>query len=212
MPHAAIIDPLLLNALPHTHTGEAVLSALALSVEAAVSPEGSFFSRPFAMQAMHTIISSTIAFSCLPFPSEPLLNAQILSGIAHYNASPGLCSAMAHGSMGLFGCVSFGTLCAVYLPAIIRRSTGQYSEGYAAIASELGLKDTPEAIAALIEEYADMLGLPLKLCELERDKNAFLKKLPRLTARVAQCGEVAQIIPDDTQKKVEELFRHAYSK
>lgn len=46
MPHAAIIDPLLLNALPHTHTGEAVLSALALSVEAAVSPEGSFFSRP----------------------------------------------------------------------------------------------------------------------------------------------------------------------
>lgn len=212
MPHAAIIDPLLLNALPHTHTGEAVLSALALSVEAAVSPEGSFFSRPFAMQAMHTIISSTIAFSCLPFPSEPLLNAQILSGIAHYNASPGLCSAMVHGSTGLFGCVSFGTLCAVYLPAIIRRSTGQYSEGYAAIASELGLKDTPEALAALIEEYADMLGLPLKLCELERDKNAFLKKLPRLTARVAQCGEVAQIIPDDTQKKVEELFRHAYSK
>lgn len=180
MPHAAIIDPLLLNALPHTHTGEAVLSALALSVEAAVSPEGSFFSRPFAMQAMHTIISSTIAFSCLPFPSEPLLNAQILSGIAHYNASPGLCSAMVHGSMGLFGCVSFGTLCAVYLPAIIRRSTGQYSEGYAAIASELGLKDTPEALAALIEEYADMLGLPLKLCELERDKNAFLKKLPAL--------------------------------
>ena len=52
----------------------------------------------------------------------------------------------------------------------------------------------------------------VKLCELERDKNAFLKKLPRLTARVAQCGEVAQIIPDDTQKKVEELFRHAYSK
>lgn len=66
----------------------------------------------------------------------------------------------------------------MYLPAIIRRSTGQYSEGYAAIASELGLKDTPEALAALIEEYADMLGLPLKLCELERDKNAFLKKLP----------------------------------
>ncbi len=212
MPHAAIIDPALLNALPRAHVGEAVLSALALSVEAAISPEGSFFSRPFAMQAMHTVIDSTVAFSCLPFPSEPLLNAQILSGIAHYNASPGLCSAMAHGSMGLFGCASFGALCAAYLPAIIRGAEGRCAEGCAAIASELGLKGTPEALAELIEEYADMLGLPLKLCELERDKNAFLKKLPRLAARVAQCGEVAKLIPDDTQKKVEELFRRAYFK
>lgn len=211
MPHATIIDPALIKELPKLPTGDTVLSTIALSIEAAVSPSGSLFSRPFAVQALRTLLGSSVAFSCLPYPAEALLNAQILSGIAHYNSMPGLCSAMAHGSMGLFGKASLGALCSVYLPLVIRRSSGKYAEGYGSIAGEIGLKEsTPAALASLVEQYGDILGMPLKLCELERDKDTFLKKLPRLAGRVAQCSEVRQIIPKDTQKSVEELFRACY--
>jgi len=212
LPRYAILDEGLLPRCPEEEDSPGVLSAFAMAVEAIASPLSSPFTRPAALEALRLITGGVMAYSAAPARRGELLLAQCLAGMARFNSGQGLCTAMIRAGAAAFGpSIGFGQGAAIYLPAILRGWQGD-ANPYGHIARTLGLSSPgPEALAALMEEYGDMLGMPLTLEESGVERNAFLKRLSFAARQAASQPGISQLLGEEAQKKIEELYRSCYS-
>lgn len=208
MPNMTIIDPNMLPCSEDRAEALCVMSTFLLAIEASADPNCSSFARPMALESISIIAKSVLAHSYAPSLRSPLLYAQCLAGISHTNSVPGLCSALCRVSALTFGPASLGGLGAVFLPAVIRQD--KHQDKYLPAARAMGLKDAA-ALADAVQEYADMLGLPLYLKEMEVGKNTFLKILSKLSHRVLSVLPPNALPDKEPQKYVEQILRAAYS-
>lgn len=208
IPDIAIIDPGTLIYSSERDEAQSVLSTLVLAIEASLDESTASFVRPMALEAMRIIFQSVLAHFSAPSQRHPLLYAQCLAGIACSNSSAGLSSTLARATALTFGTVSFGELAAVYLPSVIRLDKEQ--SRYLPAAEAMGLNDGA-SLASVVEEYADMLGLPLSLKEMGAARNAFLKKLSKIAHRVLSTASTGVLPEKEPQKIIEQILRSAYS-
>ena len=207
MPDITVIDPLLTSCANDRQEALCVISTFALAIEAAANESCCSFARPLALEALRSIAGSVPVHSALPPRPAPLLYAQCLAGMAHANSAPGLCSALYRATSPEFGVVSLGAMSAACLPHIIRQDRRQ--KKYLPAAEAIGLKDAA-ALADAVEEYADMLGLPLTLRELGVNKNTFLKNLSRISHKAMPYLPAHALPEKEPQKHIEQILRGAY--
>lgn len=207
IPDMTIIDPNLLALSNVEKQAQCVLSTFVFAIEAAADIHAVSFVRPYALEAITLLSKSVFAHTCVPMDNTPLLYAQCLSGIAYTNSVPGLCSILCRTSM-TFGASSFGILAAAILPAVIRLDKNP--DRYTAAANAMGLSDAG-ALAEAVAEYADMLGFPLTLSEMGIGKNAFLKKLSKVSHSVLSMMPANTLDEKEPQKYIEKILRMAYS-
>lgn len=207
MPDVTVLDPELLCCCDERQEALGIMSALILAVESASVPDAGIFPRPLAVEALRIIAENVPAHSLLSTARPQLLYAQCLAGIAYTNSTPGLCSVLCRASAMCFGVQSLGNLGAIYLPQIIRKDS--YPEKYLPAATAMGLNHGTE-LASMIQEYADILGLPLYLKEMGVNKNTFLKKLSKISHNVLSVFSHANHMDSDTKKDIEQILRAAY--
>lgn len=208
MADIAIIDPALISSPDAEREAQCILSAFVLAIEAASQDGCSSFSRPIALEAIRLLAGGVPVHSALPYRPAHLLYAQCLAGMAHGNSPSGLCSTICLACSTAFGSAPFGSLGAIFLPEIIRRE--DCTEKHLASAQAMGLTDA-RSLADAVQEYADMLGLPLSLNELGISKNAFLKKLSKLSHRVVSLLPSPPDGEKEAQKQVEQILRSVYT-
>lgn len=207
MPDVTILDPEMLCCCDERQEALGIMSALILAVESASVPDAGIFPRPLAVEALRIIADNVPAHSLLSAARPQLLYAQCLAGIAYTNSAPSLCSVLCRASAICFDVQSLGNLGAIYLPQIIRMDS--YPQKYHPAANAMGLNDADE-LASLIQEYADILGLPLHLKEMGVNKNTFLKKLGKISHNALSAFSHADHMESDAKKDIEQILRAAY--
>lgn len=207
MPDIAVIDPVMPSCSNDRQEALCVISAFTLAIEASAHESRGSFTRPLALEAIRTIAGSVPAHSSVPAKPAPLLYSQCLAGIAYANSSHGLCSSLYRAAALHFGIRSLGAMSAACLPWIIRQDRRQ--KRYLSAAEAMGLKDAA-ALADAVEEYADMLGLPLTLREMGVNKNAFLKNLSKISHRALPFLPSDALPEKEPQKHIEQILRAAY--
>jgi len=208
MPDITIIDPSLLFRSNGGQLAESVLSTFILAIEATTEAVlcGRFV-RPLALEAISILSKTVLAHSSASADKATIMYAQCLSGIAFSNSSPGLGGILCRAAAS-FGTVSFGSLGAAILPAVIKLDKNPNK--YTAAALAMGLDDAA-ALADAVTEYADLLGLPLTLNEMGINKNTFLKKLSKVSHSVLSLLPSDTTEEKETQKHIEQILRMAYS-
>lgn len=207
MPDISIIDPAVSSFPDSGKEALCILSTFVLAIEASICKD-CCFSRPMALEAIALLTGSIPAHASAPHSTASLLYAQCLAGMASANSPHGLCNAMCRGCAPALGSPSLGGLGAILLPEIIRQD--EHQERYIAAAQAMGLSDAT-ALADAVQEYADMLGLPLTLNEMGISKNLLLKKLSRLSHKAASLLPSQSEDDIETQKHIEQILRSAYS-
>ena len=207
MPDITILDPAMLFRPKGNEHASCVLSTFLLAIEASADLQSRSFVKPLALEAINILSKNVLAYSSASADKAPLLYAQCLAGIAYSNSTPGLGSILCRAA-AFFGLVSFGILSAAILPAVIRLD--KKPDKYTAAATALGLSDAT-ALSDAVTEYADMLGLPLKLSEMGLNKNTFLKKLSKVSHGVLSLLPDNAIEEKEPQKHIEQILRMAYS-
>ncbi len=207
MPDITVLDPDLLRCSSDRQEALCIMSSFVLAVESVSAPDADSFSRPVAIEALRIMANNVPAHSAVSPNLPQLLYAQCLAGIAYANSTPGLCSILCRASAVCFGSVSFGTLGAIYLPQIIRMDN--QADKYLPAAHAMGL-DSPAYLAEMMQEYADILGLPLHLKEMGVSKNTFLKMLSKISHRATSVFSHPHPKDSETQKNIEQILRSAY--
>ena len=184
---------------------KSAIVTLGMAIESA-SRGGTDFTLPLSLHAARIICEKTPSFAGETMNRENIANAQCLAGLAYANSEHCALFAFrrAHSALGAEADPAGET--AIYLPRIIRADAANAS--YARMAREPDLpgktqSELVESLAVLVEEYADMLGMPAALCELGLDRNEFLKNLPRAARAAAELSGISQ-------EEAEALLRAAY--
>lgn len=207
MPDISIIDPAISSFSDSDREALCILSTFVLAIEASTCKD-CCFSRPMALEAIAVLTGTVPAHASAPHSPAGLLYAQCLAGMASANSPYGLCSTLYRVCAPALGSPSLGGLGAVLLPRIIRMD--RHQEMYLAAAHTMGLSDAA-SLADAVQEYADMLGLPLTLNEMGISKNSLLKKLSKLSHKAVSLLPNQPEDDKETQKHIEQILRSAYS-
>jgi acetaldehyde dehydrogenase/alcohol dehydrogenase len=235
-PNMAIVDPVLVMAMPKKLTAFSGIDALVHSLEAIVSVSATDYSNALALESARILLkylpSAYLNGANDARAREKVHNAATMAGMSFANAFLGLCHSMAH-KLGAEYHLPHGLANALLMEQVIRFNATeaprkqaafpQYgypdaTSRYARIARYIGLSVTgkesnDEMTALLIEAFRDLsdkLEIPRSIKEAGVDEKKFLANLDRLSEEAFddQCTGTNPRYP--LISEIKQLYTNAY--
>jgi alcohol dehydrogenase class IV len=184
--HAQFLDPALLRTCPAGVAAQAGLDATAHALEGMLSTRASPASDELAVDAVRRLITALPDFCREPADPDLAMQMQIgslLAGLVLNDCATVAAHALAR-ALGAVAKLGHGLSVAMVIAEVVRFNAGDSDRRLVGAASALGLDaDKPaDAIAALIEDLRDSLGLPARL----RDVGLARRELAPIAGVAAQ--------------------------
>lgn len=189
LPHTAILDSDLLDALPKKLIADTGFDVLCHALEAFVAKGAGMITDALAKEAFCTVYALLPAsYAGHKDVRLPIHTAAAMAGMAFTQAGLGLCHAMAHALGGMFH-VPHGRLNAILLPSVISCNAHAAGEQYAKIAGAAGIGGSAQTIAVrnlknALYRLRKELDMPATLAQAGVDPRAVWEKTGQLVEAV----------------------------
>jgi len=211
----AIVDPVLVKALPPQIAADTGMDALTHAIEGYTSSWANDFCDGLCLKAIQLIfdyLPRVVADEEDAEAREKMHSAATIAGLGFGNSMGALAHAMGHPLSPLFG-VTHGRAVGLFLPYTIEFTARQAPGRYAEIARFLGLTAASDAegAASLIEAIRDLarrINQPMSVKDLGISRQDYEAALQKMIEDGENDTVTSARIPD--RDELARLFRYAY--
>ncbi len=207
----AILDPALVQKLPHQITRNTAVDAITHAIEGRTSQWNNVYSNIFSEKAIELISSSLPAVLRDPGDLKARESVHIgasMAGISFSNSQIGLAHAMGH-SLGAHFRIPHGITVGLFLPDIIDFNEPECHEAYSALNSKFPAEYRKESLAETVRNFFRAIGQPLTIGDCNIDREAYRDNLPSLVELAEESTGIVTNPRDASSSDIEGIFAKA---
>ncbi|AZB41343.1 iron-containing alcohol dehydrogenase [Bacillus sp. FJAT-42376] len=214
-PDLAIIDPVMVEDLPHKLIAYSGMDAVTHSIESYVAKPRTVFTDSLAIEAAEILKDHLVSsYNGSKESREKVHYAQAMAGMAFSNAVLGNVHSMAHKSGPTFE-IPHGCANGIYLPYVIQFNRTVSADRFASIAKRLGLdgENSEELTDSLIEWVRSMnkqMNVPNSLKEYGVSEELFTKHADEMAKNALEDPCTSTNPRETSHEEMKKLFHAAY--
>ncbi|GGF13439.1 NADPH-dependent butanol dehydrogenase [Halobacillus andaensis] len=214
-PDLAIIDPVMVEAMPKKVLAYSGMDAVTHSIEAYVAKPRTTFTNSLSIEAAEILKDHLLSsYNGDQESREQVHYAQAMAGMAFANAVLGNVHSMAHKSGPTFE-VPHGCANAIYLPYVIQFNRSEVEDRFAAIARRIGLsgnsdKELVDSLIAWVRDLNREMDVPNTLKEFGVSEELFKEHVDKMAENAMEDPCTGTNPRETSVEEMKKLFEAAY--